>query len=110
MKLILVSACLFLSNCGNSDRCVPLLDSAMDAVTQRSCTQDSDCVFITTACGLPGQCGATVNVNAATHLESISKEWTSECPNDAKVCPHCPVPPTAVACVSGLCSCAGGSC
>jgi hypothetical protein len=108
MRIALLFLSLFATGCGNSDTCVPLLNEAMDLVMQKGCSQDSDCMIVIAECGLPGMCGTAVNAQAGAELLSVSKQWKSDCPNDAETCPHCPSAPMTAKCDAGTCSCVEG--
>ena len=74
-------------------------------MTHRACTSDSNCMVVTTGCGLGGACGAGI----ARSGEAGFREVLNRFENDAcstklppLPCPSCP-PPPAPACRGGSC-------
>jgi hypothetical protein len=96
----------------DSSSCPSIAAQAQQIVsTAKSCMQDSDCSFYDrTACGLEGQCGATISVSSKSQLDGVIASWSSECPKAASQCPVWPVLPPGAHCVTGMCQCEGNGC
>ncbi len=74
----------------------------LDDKTHKSCTQPSDCVATSTACGLPGVCGAYVNQQSAAQLQALSNAFAAKGCENGQPCPDC-AQPAGAACNQGVC-------
>jgi len=111
MRAIVLALSLIGVGCaaGGSADCGSLQTQAQSAVdNNKACSQDADCVVVTAACSLAGQCGVALNSTGAAELQSISEQWNSSCQDGPSGCAHCPSPPTGAMCTAGTCKCVGG--
>jgi hypothetical protein len=118
MKWLLVLVAL--AGCGDDNECATIV-AEMQATIDRgtACTDDSDCVFIGTNCGLPGYCGVAVNAVAAQKLDALEQRFG---PGATRCLPPGYTDPgfcacqqgayvvSPVACVDGACACTRGRC
>lgn len=87
--------------------CAAIADSVQSWIDgHKSCTRASDCTETNTDCGLPGQCGAYLQVSALSGLMSIEDSWTAA--GCTGPCPPCAFPAPAT-CTNGQCAALGFS-
>jgi hypothetical protein len=67
------------------------------------CKTAADCAIVSTACGLPGVCGAYVNAAVVSDLQQYVDDWHNQ--SCDKGCPEPPCgAPRAPQCINGQCS------
>jgi len=85
-----------------------------DVSAQQTCSRDSDCVAMSTGCGLAGVCGAYLNQNNAADVNNLEGPWQAQNCGAGQGCPPCSLFDDAAACVNGVCAGApsggGGAC
>jgi len=69
-----------------------------------ACTADTDCLIVSTDCGLPGVCGAFLNTGGYDAIAALLKRWHDAGCAKGAICPPCPPPPTDTNCVAGRCA------
>jgi hypothetical protein len=68
-----------------------------------ACVADSDCVVVSTACGLPGMCGWFANTSALDpYIQKLVAYWANVCSAGAGEC-LCPASLPAYGCNAGVC-------
>ncbi len=68
----------------------------------QSCTEDADCSFAYTGCGLPSTCGTFLNTAGATALASLIDAWNTQMCGGTDIC-ACPAIYPIPGCNGGLC-------